>query len=115
MIKFIFSILSIMGGAYLLDGVYVQDFWTAFWVALCVAILNFFLKPLLVILTLPITILSLGLFLIVINGIVFWVAAGWVDGFGFDGFWTAVWFSIIYSLLYAALEWFTGEKDKKRA
>jgi putative membrane protein len=68
-------------------------------VALDLSLLNVFIKPLLVLFTLPVTILSLGLFLLVINALLIILCAKIVGGFVVDGFWTAVFFSIILSLL----------------
>ena len=85
--------------AYLLPGVHVRDFLSAIIVAFVLALLNGFLKPLLVILTIPITIFTFGLFLLVINAIIILLAGSLVTGFYVEGFWWALLFSLIMSLI----------------
>ena len=92
-----------MVSAYILPGVHVQNFWTALVVALVMGVLNILIKPLLVILTLPITIVTFGLFLLVINALMVLLASRIVPGFTVDGFWWAVLFSILVSLINLAL------------
>ena len=82
-----------------LPGVTVTNFTTSLLVALVLSLLNAFLKPLLILFTLPVTILTLGLFLLVINALLIIFCAKIVGGFVVDGFWTAVLFSIILSVL----------------
>lgn len=84
--------------AWLLPGVSVENYWTAILVALVLAILNFLVKPILVLLTLPVTILTLGLFLLVINAIIIFIADGFVEGFEVDGWFIAIIFSLLLSL-----------------
>jgi putative membrane protein len=81
------------------EGVHVNDFMTAIIVTLVLAILNTFIKPLLLILTLPITILTLGLFSLVINTIVMLITANLITGFEIDGFINAFYFSLVLSIL----------------
>ncbi len=83
----------------LLSGVEIRSYGTSLLVALVLAILNLILKPILVILTIPITIVTLGLFLLVINAVIALIASHIVPGFYIDGFWWAVAFSIIVSIL----------------
>ena len=92
-----------------LRGIHIDSFWTAVVLSLVLAILNFLLKPLLIILTLPITIFTFGLFLFVINAIIVWVASDFVRGFRVDGFGWALLFSLLLSLLTSILY-----KDTKR-
>ena len=94
--------------AYLLPGAHVTSFSTALIVAFLLAILNALLKPILVFLTLPVTIMSLGLFLLVINAVIILVIDQLVDGFNVDGFGWALGFSLIISLL----SWLLGLKEK---
>ncbi len=107
-LKILLSALAVLAIAYLLPGVEVDDYVTAIWVAFIVGILFTFLKPLLVILTLPVTILTLGLFLFVINAALVLLANNWIDGFSVSGFWTALLFSILLSffesVLYSLIE-----------
>jgi len=74
---------------YVVPGIAVESFWTALLVALVLGILNAIVRPILVILTLPITLLTLGLFTLVINGALFWLVSTVVKGFNVDGFWAA--------------------------
>jgi|SRR6218665_396858 len=84
--------------AHLCPGVEVRSFTSALIAALVLGLLNTLLRPVLVLLTLPVTVLSLGLFLFVINALMFWAAANVLAGFTVDGFWTALVGSLIYSL-----------------
>src|ERR1700761_6842746 len=98
--------------SYILPGVHIFSFWTAIKVALVLAILNFLLKPILVILTLPITIVTFGLFLFIINAIIVWFVGYLVSGFHIDSFMWALLFSLLLSLLTSILY---KEKDKGEA
>ena len=89
---------------YILPGVHVRDFITAVVVAFVLGLLNMLLKPILILLTIPITILTLGLFLLVINGFIILIATHIVKGFVVDGFWWAVLFSIILPIVPWLLE-----------
>ena len=91
--------LVIMVAAYVLPGVHVENLWTALLVALVMGILNILIKPLLIVLTLPITIVTFGLFLLVINALMVLLASHIVTGFKVDGFWWALLFSIFVSLI----------------
>ncbi len=84
---------------YLVPAVQVKDFWTALLVALVLGLLNAIVRPVLVLLTLPITVLTLGLFLFVINGLTFWLVARMLDGFTVTGFWWAVLAALLYSVI----------------
>jgi putative membrane protein len=84
--------------AYLYSGVTVSSFGAAMIAALVLGLLNTVVRPLLVLLTLPVTLLTLGLFLFVINALMFWSAAGILDGFHVTGFAAALIGSLIYSL-----------------
>jgi putative membrane protein len=84
--------------AHLYGGVQVSSFGAALWAALVLGLLNTLVRPLLVLLTLPVTVLSLGLFLFVINALMFWSAASLLDGLQVSGFGAALVGSVIYSL-----------------
>lgn len=94
--------------AYFMSGVRVANFSTALIVAVVLGMLNIFIKPILVILTLPVTIVSLGLFLLVINAILILLCTKIVGGFEVDSFWTALFFSIILSVLQSIVLSITG-------
>ena len=90
--------LALLLVAHLYPGVEVKSFVSALIAALVLGLLNTLLRPVLVLLTLPVTVLSLGLFLFVINALMFWSAASLLDGFGVTGFGAALIGSLIYSL-----------------
>lgn len=94
--------------AYFMSGVRVANFSTALIVAVVLGMLNIFIKPILVILTLPVTIVSLGLFLLVINAVLILLCTKIVGGFVVDSFWTALFFSIILSVLQSIVFAITG-------
>lgn len=100
--------------AKLLSGVSVDSYGTAVIVAIVIALLNLSVKPLLIILTLPVTILTLGLFLLIINGIVIWMAHKLVDGFDISSFWMGVLFSVLLTVLQSIVHSILKE-DKKPA
>ncbi len=95
--------IVIFAGAYLLEGVNVKNFFTAVGVALLLAILNTFLKPILLFLTLPLTIVTLGLFILVINAWILLIVNKLIDGFTIKGFWWAVLYSIFISIANAVM------------
>ncbi|MGC8864284.1 MAG: phage holin family protein [Bacteroidales bacterium] len=97
------SAMAIAIIAWLLPGVSVDSFWTAMWVAAVLALLNIFVKPILIILTIPVTILTLGLFILAINAIIILMASSLVNGFHVDSFWWALLFSLLNSLVNALL------------
>jgi putative membrane protein len=84
---------------YVLPAVQVSGFGTALLVALVLGLLNAIVRPILVLLTLPITVLTLGLFLFIINGLMFWLVARMLDGFTVTSFWWAVLAALIYSVI----------------
>lgn len=79
------------------SGVEVTSFGSAMWAALVIGVFNLIVRPALVVLTLPVTFFTLGLFLFVINAFLFWAAAGLIDGFWVSGFGSALLGSLIYS------------------
>jgi len=99
LINWIISALAILAAAYILPGVHVTSFVAALVAAVVLGIINAFIKPVLLILTLPITILTLGLFTLVINAFVIILAANLVPGFSVDSFWWALIFSIVLSII----------------
>jgi putative membrane protein len=92
-----------------MKGVVVDQFTTALTVAVVFGLLNFFVKPVLVLFTLPVTLLTFGLFLLVINAIIILLCDHLVDGFDVNGFWTALFFSVILSLSQSLVFQLTGE------
>ena len=111
--KIIVSALAVIITAYLLPGVKVVTPLTAIIVAAVLAFLDAIVKPLMILLTIPITIVTLGLFLIVINALMILLADYIVDGFEVKGFWWALLFSFILTIVTSLLESFAGEKKRK--
>lgn len=111
-IRLLLTAVAVVILAKFLPGVQVAGFTGAIIVAIVLALLNAILKPILIILTLPITIVTLGLFLLVINAIIILLAANFLDGFSVNGFWTALLFSLLLSLMQAIL--FSILKEDKR-
>jgi putative membrane protein len=102
--KILVTALAALIAAYLLPGVNIDSSVTAVLVAVVLALLNSFVKPLLIILTIPITIVTLGLFLIVINVFMIQIAANIVDGFQVQNWWYALLFSFLLSVVTSLLE-----------
>lgn len=98
--------------AHFLGGVHVTDFLTALIFALVLALLNMFVRPLLILFTLPVTFITLGLFLFVVNTLIVLLASKIVDGFALDNFWWALLFSIILSIITSAID--KKEKEDRK-
>jgi putative membrane protein len=96
-VKWLLSAAALLAVAYLYDGVQIKSYSAALIAALVIGLFNMILRPVLVVLTLPVTIISLGLFLFIINALMFWAAAGMLDGFHVNGFGAALLGSLIYS------------------
>ncbi len=99
----IIAVAVLLTGA-ILPGIQIKSFWTAVMVAIVLAILNFFVYPVMAFLAIPITIITFGLFLFVINALIIMLAGAIVGGFKVDGFWWALIFSIILSFITYILE-----------
>lgn len=97
-VRFLLSGLAVLLTAYLLPGVHVDHYGYALLAALLISLANLIVKPILVILTIPITIVTLGLFLLVINAAIILLVESLVPGFAVDGFWWALAFSLILSV-----------------
>jgi putative membrane protein len=112
--KTIATAVAVIVAAYILKGVYVDNTVTALIVALVLGLLNAFVKPILVILTIPITIFTLGLFLLVINILMVKLAANIVPGFDVDGWLPALLFSLVVSVVTSIIEGLIGKPDDRR-
>lgn len=97
---------SVMIAAYLIPGVTINSFFSALFVALFLGIVNILIRPVLILITLPINILTLGLFTFVINAILVLLASSVIKGFEVGGFWTAMFFSIVLSIVNYVLNGF---------
>ena len=104
LVKWLLSAAALLFVAYVYSGVEVKTFTAALIAAFVIGLLNTVVRPILVVLTLPVTVVTLGLFLFVINALMFWAAAGVLDGFHVRGFLAALIGSLIYSLLGVVIE-----------
>ena len=102
--KWLLSAVALLFVAYLYSGVQVMSFGSAMVAALVIGLLNAVVRPILVVLTLPVTLVTLGLFLFVINALLFWAAGSMLAGFHVNGFLAALIGSLIYSLLGVIIE-----------
>ena len=111
-IRWLILTCSIIITSYLMDGIQVKGFFSAFCAAAFLGILNAVFRPILFILTLPITILTLGLFTFALNAIVLMMVSGVISGFEVQGFWSAVFGSLLISIVSWFLTSFISEKGK---
>jgi putative membrane protein len=112
-VRFLLSGVAVVLTAYLLPGVDVHDYWTALLVALVLSLVNIFVKPILILLTIPLTFITLGLFLLAINALMILLTDYFIGGFFVDGFWWALLFSLILSLFNSLFSDMAGEKGKR--
>jgi putative membrane protein len=98
-IVWLINTVSLIAVAYLMPSIKVADFTTALVAALVLGLVNTIVRPVLVLLTLPVTLLTLGLFIFVINGLLFWFVGSFVKGFVVEGFWAGFLGAIIYSVI----------------
>jgi putative membrane protein len=91
--------LALIAVAYLMPSIQVSSFGAALVAALVLGLVNAVVRPVLVLLTLPVTILTLGLFIFVLNGLLFWMVASWLEGFHVAGFWSGVLGAIVFSVV----------------
>ncbi|SCK62010.1 putative membrane protein [Variovorax sp. HW608] len=104
LLKWLLSALALLAVAYVYKGVQVTTYTSALLAAAVIGLLNMFVRPVLVLLTLPVTIVTLGLFLFVINALLFWAASGLLSGLHVDGFIAALIGSLLYSILGLVIE-----------
>lgn len=102
--KWLLYAAALLAVASLYSGVEIRDFTAALWAALWIGLFNTVLRPILVLLTLPVTVLTLGLFLFVINALMFWAAANLLEGFQVAGFGAALLGSLLYSALGVVID-----------
>ena len=114
LVRWLLLTISIIVTSYLVDGIHVTSFFSAFFAAAVLGILNALFRPILIIITLPINILTLGLFTFVINALLLKMASGVVPGFYVEGFWSAVFGSLIISLVSWMLNSFVNERGRIR-
>jgi putative membrane protein len=112
-LKWLIMTISIGIAAHLMPGVFVDGFFSALWVALFLGVINVLVKPILIIITLPINILTLGLFTFVINALMVLFASAVIKGFEVRGFWAAMLFSIVLSIINYLLNALLKPGDRK--
>jgi len=99
LLQWLVNALALVALPYIFTSITVDSFVTALVVALVLGLINTLIRPLLVILTLPVTIVTLGLFIFVINGLLFWWVGSFLDGFHVSGFWAGFFGAIVYSIV----------------
>jgi len=112
LVRWLVLTAAIIIASYVLDGIQATGFFSAFFAAAILGILNAFFRPILIILTLPINILTLGLFTFIINALLLKMASGVISGFDVRGFWAAVFGSVIISLISWALNSFISPRGR---
>ena len=112
LIVWLINALALLALPYLVPSVQVDGFFTALAAALLLGLVNTLIRPLLILLTLPVTVLTLGLFVFVINALLFWFVASFVEGFHVAGFWSAFFGWLVYALVsWAASALVFGERQ----
>lgn len=104
LIKLLGTAFAVYLAAELVDGIAVASFWTAIWVGLLLGLLNLVVKPFLTLISIPLIMVSFGLFLVVINAVLLLFCSDLIEAFTVDGFWPAAWGSIVISLVSMILE-----------
>lgn len=112
LIVWLVNALALIAVAYLMPSISVSSFWTALVAALVLGLINAVIRPVLVLVTLPASVLTLGLFILVLNGLLFWFVGSFVEGFSVQGFWSGFFGAILFSIVSWALSALVL-KDKK--
>lgn len=99
LIGWLLNAVALLAVAYLMPSIQVASIGAALIAALVLGLVNTLVRPIVVILTLPVTLLTLGLFLLVINGLLFWAVGSFVEGFSVGGFWPGVFGAMLYSVI----------------
>ncbi|HSD43406.1 MAG TPA: phage holin family protein [Burkholderiales bacterium] len=98
-VRWMINALALLALPYVVSGIELKSFYIALIVAVVLGLLNAVVRPVLILLTLPVTLLTLGLFILVINALLFWFVGTFVEGFHVSGFWAAFFGAILYSLI----------------
>lgn len=114
-VRWFINALALLLVAYLYSGVQVDGIFAALIAALVLGLVNAVIRPLLVVLTLPVTILTLGLFIFVINAFMFWFVTEIVKGFSVTGFMAALIGSLMFSVISLVTNWLVFDKEKKKS
>ena len=104
--------LALIAVAYLMPSITVASFTSALVAALVLGLVNAIIRPVLVLLTLPVTVVTLGLFILVINGLLFWFVGSFIEGFVVQGFWAGFFGAILFSIVSWALSALVLKGDK---
>jgi putative membrane protein len=114
LLVWLINAVALIGVAYLMPSISVSGFGTALIAALVLGLVNAVIRPILVLLTLPVTILTLGLFIFVINGLLFWGVASLLEGFHVGGFWSGFFGAIVFSIISFVLSALVLKDDEKK-
>ena len=112
LLRWLILTVAIIIASYLLQGIHIDDFFSALFAAAILGILNTMLRPILIILTLPINILTFGLFTFIINALMLKMASGVIPGFEVHGFWTAVFGALIIGIISWLLNSFVSDRGR---
>ncbi len=112
LIRWLVLTAAIVFASYVIEGIQVKSFFSALFAAAVLGILNAFFRPILIVLTLPVNILSLGLFTFIINAMLLKIASGVISGFEVYGFWSAVFGSLLISVVSWILSSFISERGR---
>lgn len=113
LLKWLISALAILLAAYFIPGITVGGLWIALILVVVLGLLNITIRPILILLTLPINILSFGLFAFVINALIIWFTATFIQDFFVEGFLSALLFSLVLSLIQAVFDMILNKVFKK--
>ncbi|GAB4337967.1 MAG: phage holin family protein [Candidatus Abyssubacteria bacterium] len=110
--RFIINLLLLALVTWMFPGIEVTGPIALIFAGIVLGLLNAFLRPILILITLPLTILTIGIFIFVINGLMIWLTSGVVDGFKVSGFWTAVGTALVYSVLSMIVSFFLSDAGR---
>jgi putative membrane protein len=113
-LQWLLNAIALMLLPELISGLHVDSYTAALVTALLLGLINALIRPILILITLPITLLSLGLFTLVINALLFWAVASLVGGVHVDDFWTAFWSALLYSLLTWLVSAALADRNERR-
>ena len=99
LLVWLINAVALIAVAYLMPSVTISSFGAALVAALVLGLVNAVVRPALILLTLPVTVLTLGLFIFVLNGLLFWAVGSWLEGFAVGGFWSGVLGAILFSIV----------------
>jgi putative membrane protein len=99
LLVWLINAVALIAVAYLMPSIAISSFGAALIAALVLGLVNAFVRPVLILLTLPVTVLTLGLFIFVLNGLLFWAVGTWLEGFAVGGFWAGVIGAILFSIV----------------